>query len=190
MKKKYSANSPDELVPVARELIRLLKPWSCDNTASSGNSANNLEADSALSPTLIFLSGPLGAGKTKFVQTFVQEAARFCGSHRSWGAGDTAEIKIADVSSPTFALQQQYRLPGNQLIHHFDLYRVESEDEVENVGLWDVLGSRQGVVFVEWPEKLPGFTDPIGFAAPGWFILLVRFEVLDRGVREIKIQTP
>jgi tRNA threonylcarbamoyladenosine biosynthesis protein TsaE len=89
-------------------------------------------------PSVVLLSGPLGAGKTKLVEVLL----RVVGGE--------------DVSSPTFALHHEYKV-GESKVHHFDLYRIESVDDLETVGLWDVLQSAQDWVFIEWPDRLGDF---------------------------------
>jgi tRNA threonylcarbamoyladenosine biosynthesis protein TsaE len=109
------------------------------------------------SPAVISLEGPLGAGKTHFVQ------------------GIAAGLDCQDTpSSPTFAIVQEYpsaRLP----IFHFDFYRMEQEDELLTCGFEDCVGA--GIVLVEWGDKFPDFL-PRG-------ALRLRFEILPDGVRRI-----
>ena len=82
---------------------------------------------------VIALSGPLGAGKTRFVAGLARGLAA-----------------AARVRSPTFTLVNEY--PGRIALAHLDLYRVEPS-EVEGLGLDDHLES--GAIVVEWGEKLP-----------------------------------
>ena len=82
---------------------------------------------------VIALSGPLGAGKTRFVT----------GLARGLAAG-------ARVRSPTYTLVNEY--PGRLVLVHLDLYRVEPA-EAEALGLEEYL--ERGVLVVEWGEKLP-----------------------------------
>ncbi len=87
---------------------------------------------------VIALVGPLGAGKTCLVRGLCR------------GLGLPAAVP---VTSPTFALVNRYdgaRLP----IWHLDLYRVQGADELEAVGLRDLLGS-SGVVVIEWADRAP-----------------------------------
>ena len=85
-------------------------------------------------PLVVGISGDLGAGKTTLVRAICR------------GAGVESE-----VTSPTFALVHQYE--GKQFpIYHLDLYRLESPDEMTNVG-WDDIVSAEALVLVEWPER-------------------------------------
>ena len=86
----------------------------------------------------ILLDGPLGAGKSAFARAFLRAAS-----------GDPA----LEVPSPTFTLVQDYALPpgGAGSAHHFDLYRLDGPGDLGELG-WDE--ARDGVVLVEWPERL------------------------------------
>lgn len=84
---------------------------------------------------VVLLSGELGTGKTAFV--------------RGLAAG--LGIDPDEVSSPTFTLIHEYH--GRLTLYHADLYRL-SEREAEELGL-EELASSQGVVAIEWAEKLP-----------------------------------
>lgn len=82
----------------------------------------------------IALVGDLGAGKTTLVAALVDEL----------GAGT--------ASSPTFSLVNEY--PGGRLfVWHVDLYRVEREAELRELGLDDAFGDRRGIVVIEWADK-------------------------------------
>jgi tRNA threonylcarbamoyladenosine biosynthesis protein TsaE len=84
---------------------------------------------------VVLLIGPLGAGKT----TLAKGIAR--------GLGIEEEI-----ISPTYTIVCEY--PGAKPLHHIDLYRVEGCEQVESLGLDDILWA-DGVSLVEWGEKLP-----------------------------------
>jgi tRNA threonylcarbamoyladenosine biosynthesis protein TsaE len=85
-------------------------------------------------PALVALRGPLGAGKT----TLAQAIAR--------GAGVRG-----DVTSPTFALVHEYSARTGP-IFHVDLFRLDDEDQLTNLG-WDGIVGSAAVVLVEWPER-------------------------------------
>lgn len=94
----------------------------------------------ALAPALepgdvLALSGPLGAGKTRFVAGLVH-----------------ALSPGARVRSPTFTLVNE--IAGALPLFHLDLYRLEDEREVESLGLEDY--AARGALVVEWGERLPG----------------------------------
>lgn len=87
------------------------------------------------SRAVVALSAPLGAGKTEFVRAIAQARG------------------FRDMASPTFAIHHRYQ--GFSLnIDHLDLYRLESEDELETTGFWDLFSETEGLVFIEWPERM------------------------------------
>ncbi len=85
---------------------------------------------------VILLEGDLGAGKTQFSQGFAS------------GLGVSE-----NVISPTFNIVISY-VTGRFPIHHFDLYRLDSADQLEDIGLREYLES-DGACLVEWAEKFP-----------------------------------
>ena len=89
---------------------------------------------------VIALIGPLGAGKTVFVK----------------GLAEGLGVEPRAVSSPTFVIAQAYRVPsGPDWLHHVDLYRLASEEELEGIGFDDLLAPG-GVLAVEWADRFPG----------------------------------
>lgn len=82
----------------------------------------------------LLLSGDLGAGKTELARCIIRQ---IFGVH-------------TDVPSPTYTLIQHYESPEIKLLHT-DLYRLESSEEIAELGLLDETDS---IVLVEWPEKL------------------------------------
>lgn len=85
--------------------------------------------------TLLLLEGEMGAGKTTFV-------SRLC---QSYG--------VELVASPTYAIIHQYQA-RNMQIQHVDLYRLESEDEIQSSGFWDLFENRDSIIIVEWPSRI------------------------------------
>jgi len=96
-------------------------------------------------PCVVLLDGELGAGKTQMVRWFAE------------ALGSTP------ASSPTFAIHQTYESPtGN--IEHVDLYRLENSADLESTGFWDLLGSKDLLMFVEWAGRLPPSLWPKGMS--------------------------
>ena len=97
------------------------------------------KSSESLQGLVVGLSGGLGAGKTHFVKKLVEKLDP-----------ETTEV----VSSPTFNICNIYQL--NQLtIHHYDLYRMEDEEDLENIGIWESLHDENVLVFVEWVDLFP-----------------------------------
>ena len=91
---------------------------------------------------VVLLTGALGAGKTVFAR------------------GLAAGLDVKDttsVCSPSYCLVNVY--PGRVRVFHIDLYRLQSEAEIRDLGWEDYLG--EGFVIVEWAEKLPFSLDGI-----------------------------
>ena len=87
-------------------------------------------------PPFVALYGDLGVGKTAFIRGFTSVIA-----------------PAAIVRSPTFALVNEYRAKPRALFH-FDMYRIENEDDLYSIGFYDYL-ERNGICLVEWSEKIP-----------------------------------
>ena len=86
--------------------------------------------------TVVAFRGEMGAGKTTLIREIAAEL----------GAADT-------VTSPTFAIVNQYKGEGNRRIHHFDFYRIKKLDEVYDMGYEDYFYSGN-LCFLEWPELI------------------------------------
>ena len=86
---------------------------------------------------LIAFRAPMGAGKT----TFISAVCRALG------------VKSDAVSSPTFAIVNEYRSASSGSIFHFDFYRLEKPSEALDIGLYDYLDSGSPCL-MEWPENI------------------------------------
>lgn len=87
--------------------------------------------------TVFAFYGSMGAGKTTFIKAICEE------------------LGVEDViNSPTFSIINEYRSATTQeLIYHFDFYRIEKVSEAEDIGTPDYFYSG-ALCFIEWPEKI------------------------------------
>ena len=99
------------------------------------------------SKQIVLLSGDLGAGKTQWVQWFLKSLGK------------------ASSVSPTYSVIHEI----SDEVFHIDLYRLESEMDVESVGFWDLFMAASGIIFVEWPERINEKDLPLD-----WSLLKIR----------------
>ncbi len=116
-----------------KEIISL----SSDGTERVGASLAECMQKNGEMPRFVALFGDLGVGKTAFVRGFASVIA-----------------PASRVKSPTFALVNQYR-GEKENIFHFDMYRIESEDELYSIGFYDYLD--RGISLCEWSENIEEF---------------------------------
>ena len=114
---------------------------------------------------VIAYRGPMGAGKTAFTR----------GLCRGLGLAD-------HVSSPTFALVHQYG-NGSRALYHFDMYRVETFDDLYSTGFFDYL-DYGGILAIEWSENIEAVLPE------NTITVEIRKVEADPDVREILIFTP
>lgn len=108
-------------------------PSEQDSKAVASRLASCLNA-----PLLLTFSGEIGTGKTTFIRAML----------RSLG------VKSA-IKSPSFSLVESYQ--GGQLqIHHFDLYRIHDETELDGMGFRDYF-SANAICCIEWPERAASY---------------------------------
>jgi tRNA threonylcarbamoyladenosine biosynthesis protein TsaE len=117
MKRQFQTSSADETIQAGRRLAGLLT-----------------------APSLVVLTGDLGAGKTTLVK----------------GIADGFQAaEEEDVTSPTFTLVHEYRGPSVNLFH-IDLYRIDTERQLLTLGLDDLLDANN-ILLIEWGEKFERF---------------------------------
>ncbi|MCU0258713.1 MAG: tRNA (adenosine(37)-N6)-threonylcarbamoyltransferase complex ATPase subunit type 1 TsaE [Solirubrobacteraceae bacterium] len=115
-------------------MIRLLLPDADATRAFGARLALALRDSGVQSPFLVGLSGELGAGKTTMVGGLLEALGH-----------------EGPVRSPTYSLVEPYRLAGRDVCH-CDLYRLRDPDEIEHLGLRDLM--RPGsIMLVEWPDR-------------------------------------
>ena len=86
---------------------------------------------------VVFLKGEMGVGKTTFIRYLINKFQK------------DNDLKITEVTSPTFNLLNQYEI--NQIkIDHYDLFRLKSFEEVKNLGLFE--DSTDRIILIEWPQ--------------------------------------
>ena len=81
----------------------------------------------------IALRGEMGVGKTAFTRGFA------------------SELGIRSVKSPTYTVLNEYR--GSRPVFHFDMYRINDEDELYSIGFYDYQ-DRNGICLIEWSENI------------------------------------
>ncbi|RAJ34304.1 tRNA (adenosine(37)-N6)-threonylcarbamoyltransferase complex ATPase subunit type 1 TsaE [Pedobacter cryoconitis] len=80
--------------------------------------------------------GEMGAGKTTFIKVLCQK------------------LGVTDVvNSPTFSIVNEYAAPGNQVIYHFDFYRIKNLQEVFDIGYEEYFYSGN-ICLIEWPQRI------------------------------------
>ena len=91
----------------------------------------------AYSNKVIAFYGDMSAGKTTFIKYLCQELG----------------VDPSLVNSPTYAIVNEYEARGDQLIFHFDFYRIKDENEAFDMGYENYFYSNH-YCFIEWPEKI------------------------------------
>ena len=87
--------------------------------------------------SLVAFYAPMGAGKPTFITAVCKQLG----------------VEEDAISSPTFAIVNEYRAKGGRPVFHFDFYRIEKEAEALDIGLYDYLDSGE-LCLMEWPENI------------------------------------
>lgn len=88
----------------------------------------------------IFLCGDLGAGKSEIVRGYLTHSA-----------------VMSKITSPTFTLVNEYTSKKGEHFYHFDLYRIEDENEVKNLDFEEIVDKSDAIKFIEWPQRAESF---------------------------------
>lgn len=116
-------------------------------------------------PCVVLLAGELGAGKTQITKWFLED------------------LGVTDSASPTFAIHQEYTAKSG-VIDHVDLYRLKSDADLESSGFWDLFKQPDGLVFVEWADRLPESVWPAD-----WKKIFISIRKADADARKIDVRT-
>lgn len=101
--------------------------------AHSERWATRFASEVSVPPLVLAFEGDLGAGKTTLIRALL----------RAWGV-------VSPIKSPTFSLVESYDCVSFW-VHHFDLYRIEDDAELEDMGFRDYF-SNNSVCCIEWPK--------------------------------------
>lgn len=111
--------------------------------------------------TIILMQGKMGTGKSQTVKWL---------------------CNVEATSSPSYALHHSYR-DGEKKYEHFDLDRLEGQDDLEFMGFWDIFSQTDAVIFIEWPERVDIAQLPLN-----WKVMTIQIAALDDGEkREVTI---
>lgn len=112
---------------------------------------------------ILLFNGEMGAGKT----TLIKELCKVLG--------------VIDVaSSPTFSLVNEYETNKNEIVYHFDFYRINNENEAYDMGIEEYLYSDTWCL-IEWPENVKNLL-PLE-------TVIIEITALNNGLRNIQLKT-
>ncbi|NUN06040.1 MAG: tRNA (adenosine(37)-N6)-threonylcarbamoyltransferase complex ATPase subunit type 1 TsaE [Bdellovibrio sp.] len=111
---------------------------------------------------ILLLSGDVGTGKTTSVQMMAKS------------------LGMSNVQSPSFAIHLRYENAQGKSLDHLDLYRLKDDDDLESSGFWDLFAAPEGLVVIEWAQRLDFDYLPLN-----WQRVEVRFTKLSETERKI-----
>lgn len=123
--------------------------------------AQKLAAKLTRRPVKIGLIGPLGAGKTTFIQAFA------------------GKLGIKKISSPTFVLTHEHQTKRHQ-VYHIDFYRLHKRTDLNHLGLDEIMTGRN-IVLIEWVNKFPTVAKQCD--------LLINFKIKKNNKRDVTIRS-
>lgn len=91
----------------------------------------------------------MGVGKTTLVR-FLTEA-----------------LGASPATSPTYSIFNKYEAP-ELILYHVDLYRVETLEDLDSTGFWDLFSDRQAVILIEWAERIDADDYPKDWPMKTW----------------------
>ena len=110
---------------------------------------------------LFLFEGEMGSGKTTLISSIV------------------SILGVKDANSPTFSIINSYLGHSSRSIYHVDCYRIDDENEVENIGLLEIINDKN-LCFIEWPQNIYNFLPSS----------CVKVNItVDKGLRKIIIKT-
>lgn len=113
---------------------------------------------------ILLMSGEVGAGKTTSVQMIAQI------------------LGMQNVQSPSFAIHLRYENDQGKSLDHVDLYRLKDDDDLESSGFWDLFAQKNGLVIIEWANRLNYEYLPMN-----WQKLAINFEKVSMDSRKITV---
>ena len=120
--------------------MRLISPVLLGNLEDTRRLGERLAAHLRVGDC-VFLLGDLGAGKTSLARGVIEALT-----------GET------DAPSPTYTIVQTYETDAGEELLHADLYRIEDESEIEEIGLEEAFD--QAICLIEWPDRLGRLAPP------------------------------
>lgn len=108
-----------------------------EQTEALGRTLAITLSDAGIKHAFITLDGEMGVGKTVFCRGFA------------------SAFGIGGVKSPTYTIVNEHAAPGGVRIFHFDLYRIEDEEDLESIGFDDYVRA-EGYSIAEWSSRVPG----------------------------------
>ena len=128
------------------------------------NRLSEIIADNSFGGMFLGLIGDLGTGKTQFTKFFVENLGG----------------NIDEVVSPTFTIMNEYKTEKFK-VYHFDLYRLDNIEELEEIGYKDFFYDNNAVTIVEWIDK-------VSECKPENFLILKFSFLNDENSRDIEIE--